>query len=118
MKIYSYYMITMPYANAHVEFFVDKFSCLRKVQLYSFSTLMLDLTLNRSNQNGVLKVCYPVNCSSRTARHINRFTIELFGENKYHELKKNKKGDLIECEDILSKAVEMFERYSRDGKVY
>lgn len=118
MKSYTYHMISMPYANTHVEFIVDSFSCLANIRLYSYSTLMLDLALNRSTQNGVLEVCHYVGCSVTTARHVNRFTAELFGENKYHELKKLEVGAQMDCEDILLKAVEMFERYSYNGKVY
>lgn len=118
MKSYSYHMISMPCANTHVEFVVDNFSCLANIRLYSYSTMMLDLVLNRSTHNGVLEVCYSVDCSVTTARHVNRFTTELFGENKYHELKKLGCGAKLDCEDILLKAVEMFERYSYNGKNY
>ena len=118
MKSYSYHMISMPHANAHVEFITDNFGCLANIRLYSYSTLMLDLSLNRSTYNGVLEVCHYVGCSMTTARHVNRFTTELFGENKHHELKKLDYGSQIECEDILLRAVEMYERYVYNAKVY
>ena len=116
MKHYNYKMLSMPYANAHVEFITDNFGCLANVRLCSYSTLMLDLALNRSTPNGTLEVKYPVNCSNTTARHVNCFTSELFGENKYHELKKLATGDQIDCEDILMNAVDMFERYAINAK--
>ena len=118
MKRYSYRMLSMPHANAHVEFVVDNFSCLTNIRLYSYSTMILDLELNRDSYGGVLTVCYRVDCSATTARHVNRFTIELFGENKYHELKKLSMGSKIECKDTLFRAVEMNERYVYNGKVY
>lgn len=111
-------MISMPYANSHVEFITDNWGCLATIRLYSYSTLMLDLSLNRSTYNGVLKICHYVDCSVTTSRHANRFTTELFGENKYHVLKKLGYGSQMDCEDILLSAVEMFERYACNAKVY
>lgn len=118
MKTYSYHMLSMPSANAHVEFVVDNFSCLTNIRLYSYSTMILDLELNRDTYDGTLTICYNVDCSATTARHVNCFTTELFGENKYHELKKLSRGSKIECKDILLRAVEMNERYVYNGKVY
>ena len=118
MKHYNYKMLSTPYANAHVEFISDNYGCLANIRLYSYSTLMLDLSLNRSTYNGVLEVKHPVNCSKTTARHVASFTTELFRENKYHELKKLDVGYQIDCEDILLRAVEMFERYVYNAKVY
>ena len=118
MKHYNYKMLSMPHANTYVEFITDNFGCLANIRLYSYSTLMLDLSLSRSSYNGVLEVKYPVNCSKTTARHVDRFTTELFGENKYHALKKLTVCDQIDCEDILMKAVDMFERYAINGKRY
>lgn len=40
----------------------------------------------------IIEVVHPVDCSSTTARHVNRFTTELFGTNEYHVLKKLGKG--------------------------
>lgn len=118
MKSRSYRMISMPSANAHVEFIVDNFSCLTSIRLYSYSTMILDLELNMETCDGVLEVCCEVDYSHTTGLHVNRFTTELFGTNKYHELKKLVKGDKVECKDILLRAVEMHERYVYNGKVY
>ena len=118
MKQYNYHMISMPSANCRVEFIVDDFSCLRNIRLWSFKTLILDVAVGLPDDGHAcnVMVCYPVNCSNRTARHVNRFTTELFGENKYFDFKRVETGKTVKYCNMLLKAVEMHERYVYHGK--
>lgn len=118
MTTYSYRMLSMPYANAHVEFILENDTHLSLIRLFSYSTLMLELELDEITFDGALKICHDVNCSMTTARHVNRFTTELFGKNKYHELKEHTVGDRIICADIIDEALDLFEMYVRNGRVY
>lgn len=118
MITYSYRMLSMPYSNAHVEFILDNGARLSLIRLFSYSTLMLELELDDITFDGTLKICHDVNCSMTTARHVNRFTTELFGKNKYHELKKHTVGDRIICADIADEALDLLEMYARNGRVY
>lgn len=89
MTITNYRLRSMPYAQCHVEFYTDGIF-LKEVRLVSYTTTILSVKYNGSDAD--VKVMYPVNCSHTTARHVNRFTIELFGTNEYHALKKISKG--------------------------
>lgn len=117
MKYYYYHMKSMPSARCHVEFIADDSGCLQNIRLFSYNTLILDVAVGLpQNEHAVnVLVCYPVDCSFTTARHVNRFTTELFGENKYFELKRVKDG-IVMYDDMLSKSVEMYERYVNNGK--
>nr|DAG19275.1 MAG TPA: hypothetical protein [Bacteriophage sp.] len=118
MKQYNYHMISMPSAKCHVEFVVDNFSCLKNIRLWSYTTLILDVAVGLPNDGHAcnVMVCYPVDCSHTTARHVNRFTTELFGENKYFDFKGVETHTVIKYDDMLLKAVEMHERYVYSGK--
>lgn len=119
MKQYNYHMLSMPYANCRVEFIVDDFSCLRNIRLRSYSTLILDAAVGvlKNGQAVDVKVLCPVDCSRTTARHVNRFTTELFGKNMYFDFKTMDEGESITVDDMLLNAVEMFEHYVNYGKV-
>ena len=82
---YTYHLKSMPYANCHVEFILDGYGVPHYVALVSYSTTILHL--ERHGNMFVTAVNYPVNCSATTARHVNRFTTELYGRNMYHEFK-------------------------------
>ena len=119
MKSYNYHMISMPASNCHVEFIVDDISCLRNIRLWSYATLMLDVTVAPSSFDAIsIDVKHYVGCSSTTARHVNRFTSELTGSNLYFQLKDTEVGCGIWIDGMMLNAVEMFERYSHVGKVY
>mgnify|MGYP000080252870 CR=1 FL=1 len=115
MKSYNYHMISMPAANTHVEFVVDDFSILRNVRLWSYRTLILDIGVD--SDVDVLHCCvnYAVDCSKTTARHVNRFTTELFGDNKYFFFKHCKVGETYPLPGFMQ-AVNMFEHYVNVGK--
>lgn len=113
---YSYKMLSMPGANCHVEFTTNNFNSLTAITLVSYHTPILKLELGFDASDGVLAILYPVNCSVSTARHVNRFTTELFGVNRYHELKSLGKGATVICPDCVMDAVNMFEHYVNVGK--
>ena len=85
MIITSYHLMSMPYANCHVNFYHDN-CVLVKAELVSYNTVML--TAEYDGNNIKLTVNHFVGCSKTTARHVNRFTTEMTGTNLYHELKK------------------------------
>lgn len=85
MKIDSYRLRSMPYAQCHVEFYTDGIF-IKEVRLVSYTTTILSVKYQGSY--AIVEVVYPVDCSRTTARHVNRFTMELFGTNKYFDLKK------------------------------
>ena len=118
MKSYNYHMFSMPSAKCRVEFVVDDLSCLRNIRLWSYATLILDVAVGLPNDGYAcnVMVCYPVDCSHTTARHVNRFTTELFGENKYYDFKGVDSGTVVKCPYMMLKAVEMHERYVYQGK--
>lgn len=85
MTITNYRLRSMPYAQCHVEFYTDDIF-IKEVRLVSYTTTILSVKYQGSN--AVVEVVHPVDCSRTTARHVNRFTMELFGTNKYFDLKK------------------------------
>ena len=115
MKSYNYHMISMPAANCHVEFIVDDFSSLHKVRLWSYSTLILDIEVDFDKDILHCYVNYAVDCSRTTARHVNRFTRELFGDNKYFLFKACETGKSYPLPGFMQ-AVNMFERYAYVGR--
>lgn len=85
MTITNYRLRSMPHAQCHVEFYTDDIF-IKEVRLVSYTTTILSVKYQDSN--AVVEVVHPVDCSRTTARHVNRFTMELFGSNKYFDLKK------------------------------
>lgn len=81
----SYRLISMPYAQTHVDI-VEKDGYVTEVNLYSYHTKILEVKACMFDLHVI--VHYPVACSVTTARHVNRFTTEIAGENLYHQLKK------------------------------
>ena len=112
----DYHMISMPYANSHVRFYVDNFSRLQTVELYSYNTLILSMNCSTwdKKQDDNIHVYAPVNYSHSTARHVVRFTEELLGTNLYSALKN---GD-VEVKDLWFKCVELHEKYVSRARRY
>lgn len=112
----DYHMISMPYAQSHVRFYVDEFARLQQVELYSYNTCVLFMDCNTwdKKQDDHIHVLCRVNYSPTTARHVNRFTTELTGRDLYHELKK---GDVL-VPDLWFKCVELHERYVQKARRY
>ena len=89
MKIESYHLCSMPAAQVHVEFVHDNCNVLVSIRLVSYRTPILEI--DRVEKDGefvwVTNVVFNPACSRTTARHVNRFTHELFGRNYYFECK-------------------------------
>lgn len=113
MKIESYRLRSMPSAQCHVEFYSD--GCyLKEVRLVSYATTILSVTYHQNDAD--LKVMYPVNCSRTTARHVNRFTVELLGTNEYHALKKLGDGCTMRFEGKAVCISDLHNEYRQYGK--
>lgn len=89
MTTMNYYLRSMPRAQAHVEFVHDNCNALVSIRLVSYSTLILEI--DRVEKDGVFvwvtNVVFNPAYSHTTARHVNRFTNEVFGCNYYFECK-------------------------------
>lgn len=86
IKRKTYALQSMPYAQCSVAIYYDtETGDPLEIRLYSYNTLVLQC--EKGIDSISIKVHCPVNYSSTTARHVNRFTKELFGENLYHTLK-------------------------------
>lgn len=85
----NYRLRSMPYAQTHVEFVHNEGKVLVAVRLYSYRTCILET--ERIEKGGsyywVTKVLFNPAYSPTTARHVNRYTQELFGYNCYFECK-------------------------------
>lgn len=91
MKIECYQLRSMPSAQTHVEFVYNDCNSLVAIHLYSYRTCILETV--RMEKGGiyhwVTNVVFNPACSRTTARHVNRFTHELFGCNYYFECKES-----------------------------
>lgn len=100
MTTMNYRMRSMPAAQVHVEFVHDNHNELVSVRLVSYHTPILEI--DRVEKDGefvwVTNVVFNPAYSRTTARHVNRFTHELFGCNYY-----------FECKDAWAKEVPLSE---------
>lgn len=115
MEIKSYRLRSMPYAQCHVEFYTDDIS-IKEVRLVSYTTTILSVKYQGSN--AVVEVVHPVDCSRTTARHVNRFTRELFGTNKYFDLKKLGVGSTMLFEGGAASIRNLHDGYLYYGKQF
>lgn len=113
MKIESYHLRSMPYAQCHVEFYTDGLF-VNEVRLVSYTTTILSVKYNGSDAE--VEVVHPVDCSHTTARHVNRFTMELFGSNKYFALKELYVGCTMLFEGGAASIRNMHDEYLTYGK--
>lgn len=90
---YSYHLFTAPYSQCHVEFVTENNAIERNnlsiIRFYSYNTLELEI------EQAIDGYWYPVvrayvAYSCTTAKQINRFTTELWGESKYYQCKECK----------------------------
>lgn len=82
-------MRSMPSANCHVEIERDSNSSrLVRISLVSYSSEVIRIYPDENDIWFADLVDCAVNYSPTTARHVNRFTTEFFGENLYHTFKK------------------------------
>lgn len=113
MKIESYRMRSMPSAQCHVDFYTD--GCyLKEVRLVSYSTTILSVKFHCNDAD--VEVMRPANCSRTTARHVNRFTTELFGTNEYQALKKLGEGFTMRFEGMAVCISDLCQNYRYYGK--
>lgn len=115
MIITSYHLMSMSYANCHVNFYRNN-GYLVKMELVSYNTTMLTAEYDGSNVK--LTVNYPVDCSKTTARHVNCFTTELTGTNLYHELKKVPVDGVYIVKDAAVCLSDMAFKYADHGKCW
>ena len=89
MTTMNYRLRSMPAAQTHVEFVYNKCNSLVAIRLYSYRTCILETVRMEKggNYHWVTNVVFNPACSCTTARHVNRFTTELFGCNYYYECK-------------------------------
>lgn len=89
MKIEAYHLRSMPSAQTHVEFVYNKCNSLVAIRLYSYCTCILETVCMEKGgiYHWVTNVVFNPAYSRTTARHVNRFTHELFGCNYYFECK-------------------------------
>lgn len=89
MKIESYNLRSMPSAQTHVEFVYDNHNALACIRLFSYCTPILEIDRVEKDDEDVwvTNVVFNPAYSHTTARHVNRFTHELFGCNYYFECK-------------------------------
>lgn len=89
MTTMNYHLRSMPAAQAHVEFVNDNCNALVSIRLVSYRTTILEI--DRVEKAGefvwITNVVFNPAYSHTTARHVNRFTNELFGCNYYFECK-------------------------------
>lgn len=89
MTTMNYHLRSMPAAQTHVEFVYDNHNALVSIRLVSYRTSILEI--DRIEKDGeflwVTNVVFNPAYSRTTARHVNRFTTELFGCNYYYECK-------------------------------
>lgn len=115
--ITSYKMRSMPAANCHVEIIRDsKTKTFKGARLYSYRTLILEIRFDPRTHIETVKLYYPVNCSSTTARHVNRFTTEWLGENCYFKLKDKENGYIMGANWGVHDTLEMSKWYEKYGE--
>lgn len=89
MTTMNYRLRSMPSAQTHVQFLEDDNGKLISIYLYSYTTPIL--RVGRVEKDGdcvwSTNVLFNPAFSHTTARHVNRFTHELFGCNYYYECK-------------------------------
>lgn len=89
MTTMNYHLRSMPAAQVHVEFVRDNCNVLVSIRLVSYRTSILEI--DRVEKDGkfvwVTNVVFNPAYSHTTARHVNRFTRELFGCNYYFDCK-------------------------------
>lgn len=89
MTTMNYRLRSMPAAQAHVEFVRDNCNELVSIRLVSYRTAILEIDRVEKDDEyvWVTNVVFNPAYSRTTARHVNRFTHELFGCNYYFECK-------------------------------
>lgn len=119
MTTMNYHLLSMPSAQTHVEFVHDNHNALVCIRLFSYSTSILEI--DRVEKDGkyvwVTNVVFNPAYSRTTARHVNRFTRELFGCNYYFECKEAWANESPLGEMITNNAImDFYNDYRQYGK--
>lgn len=112
--VFNYRMKSMPTANCYVSLLGNKTDDGRvqfdEIRMYSYTSLVFRVHVLNSGAMVCENYC-PVNYSRTTARQVNRFTTELFGNSKYYAFKETAILELP-----IERAVDMFSSYLTNGK--
>lgn len=119
MTTMNYHLRSMPSAQTHVEFVHDNCNVLVSIRLVSYRTPILEI--DRVEKDGefvwVTNVVFNPAYSRTTARHVNRFTHELFGCNYYFECKEAWANESPLAEVLCNNAIMNFwNEYQQYGK--
>ena len=119
MSIEKYHLRSMPAAQCHVCLITDELGAPTAIELYSYRTCILQIY----RRPGDVWACYTVfnpAYSNTTARHVNRFTTELFGINMYYECKDvyNSEDDCLPTLLSNHEVYDFWNYYSQYGKKY
>ena len=119
MTTMNYHLRSMPAAQVHVEFVHDNCNVLVSIRLVSYRTPILEI--DRVEKDGeflwVTNVVFNPAHSRTTARHVNRFTHELFGCNYYFECKESWANGSALAELLTTNAIMNFwNEYRQYGK--
>lgn len=119
MTTTNYHLRSMPSAQTHVEFVYNECNSVVAIRLYSYRTCILETV--RMEKGGIYRwvtnVVFNPAYSRTTARHVNRFTHELFGCNYYFECKESwaNKSPLAEVLNTNS-IMDFWNEYRQYGK--
>lgn len=121
MTTMNYHLRSMPYAQAHVEFVYNECNSVVAIRLYSYCTCILETV--RMEKGGiyhwVTNVVFNPAYSRTTARHVNRFTKELFGCNCYFECKAAWANETPLAEVLLTNVImDFWNEYQQYGKCF
>lgn len=113
MTTMKYHLRSMPSAQTHIEFVHDNHNALVCIKLFSYRTPILEIDCVEKDGEyvWVTNVVFDPAYSRTTARHVNRFTQELFGSNYYFECKDAWANKTPLGEVLTTKAVMNFYNY-------
>lgn len=119
MLFMNYHLRSMPTAQTHVEFLHDINKALIRIRLFSYRTPILEI--DRVEKDGefvwVTNVVFNPAYSRTTARHVDRFTHELFGCNYYFECKEAWANESPLVEVLNTNAImDFWNEYRQYGK--
>lgn len=119
MTTMNYHLRSMPSAQTHVEFVYNECDSLIAIRLYSYRTCILETVRMEKGSiyHWVTNVVFNPAYSRTTARHVNRFTHELFGCNYYFECKEAWANESPLAEVLHTNAImDFWNEYRQYGK--
>ncbi len=113
---YSYNLCSAPYSQCHVEFVTENNAKERDklvlIRFYSYGTIEIDFAESTDGYWYPVVRAY-VAYSRTTARHIYRFTTELYGESKYYQFKECDIGNCCSDMALPDDVIQRFYSYYR-----